>query len=53
MFLIWTMTFIRSLNKQMIHVEAVSDKYEIGELKQMIMDHVNYTNSESGKRNPG
>ena len=40
----------KRLNKEMIHVEAVSDKYEIGELKQMIMDHVNYTNSEIGKR---
>ena len=40
----------KRLNKEMIHVEAVSDKYEISELKQMIMDHVNYTNSEIGKR---
>ena len=40
----------KRLNKGMIHVEAVTDKYEIGELKQMIMDHVNYTNSEVGKR---
>ena len=40
----------KRLNKEMIHVEAVSDKYEIGELKQIIMDHVNYTNSEIGKR---
>ena len=40
----------KRLNKGMIHVEAVTDKYEIGELKQMIMEHVNYTNSEVGKR---
>ncbi len=40
----------KRLNKEMISIEAVSDKYEIGELKQLIMDHVNYTNSEIGKR---
>jgi glutamate synthase (ferredoxin) len=40
----------KRLNKEMIHVEAVTDKYEISELKQMIMDHVNYTNSEIGNK---
>ena len=38
------------LNKEMISIEAVTDKYEVSELKQLIMDHVNYTNSEIGKR---
>ncbi len=40
----------KRLNKQMITVESLTDKYEIGELKQLIMDHVNYTNSDIGKR---
>ena len=34
----------------MISIEAVTDKYEVSELKHLIMDHVNYTNSEIGKR---
>ena len=40
----------KRLNKEMISIEAVTDKYEVSELKQLIMDHVNYTNSEIGKR---
>ena len=40
----------KRLNKEMISIEAVTDKYELSELKQLIMDHVNYTNSEIGKR---
>ena len=40
----------KRLNKEMISIEAVTDKYEASELKQLIMDHVNYTNSEIGKR---
>ena len=40
----------KRLNKEMISIEAVTDKYEVRELKQLIMDHVNYTNSEIGKR---
>ena len=40
----------KRLNKEMISIEAVIDKYEVSELKQLIMDHVNYTNSEIGKR---
>ena len=39
----------KRLNKEMISIEAVTDKYEVSELKQLIMDHVNYTNSEIGK----
>ena len=38
----------KRLNKEMISIEAVTDKYEVSELKQLIMDHVNYTNSEIG-----
>ena len=40
----------KRLNKEMISIEAVTDKYEVSELKQLIMDHVNHTNSEIGKR---
>ena len=40
----------KRLNKEMISIEAVTDKYEVSALKQLIMDHVNYTNSEIGKR---
>ena len=40
----------KRLNKEMISIEAVTDKYEVSELKQLIIDHVNYTNSEIGKR---
>ncbi|MGN0395511.1 MAG: glutamate synthase large subunit, partial [Coprococcus sp.] len=40
----------KRLNKEMISIETVSDKYEISELKQLIMDHVNYTNSDIGKK---
>ncbi len=39
----------KRLNKEMISIEAVSDKYEVSELKQLIIEHVNYTNSERGK----
>jgi glutamate synthase (ferredoxin) len=34
----------------MISVESLSDKYEIDEVKQLIMNHVNYTNSEIAKK---
>lgn len=40
----------KRLNKEMIHVETLTDKYEIKQLKKMIIDHVNYTNSEIGKK---
>ena len=40
----------KRLNKEMIHIQTISDKYEISELKQMIIEHVTYTNSEIGKR---
>ena len=40
----------KRLNKEMINIETLNDKYEINELKQLIMDHVNNTNSEVGKR---
>jgi glutamate synthase (ferredoxin) len=40
----------KRLNKEMISVESLSDKYEIDEVKQLIMNHVNYTNSEIAKK---
>ena len=40
----------KRVNKEMISIESVTDKYEVSELKQLIMDHVNYTNSDIGKK---
>lgn len=37
------------LNKQMVEVEAVVDKYDVMELKNMLTEHVLYTNSKRGK----
>lgn len=37
------------LNKQMVGVEPVVDKYDVMELKDMITEHVQYTNSKKGK----
>ncbi len=37
------------LNKEMVSIEAVTDKYDVSELKTMIEDHVKYTNSTRGK----
>jgi glutamate synthase (NADPH) large chain len=39
----------RKLNKEMVSMEAVSEKYDVLELKQMIEDHVNHTGSAKGK----
>ncbi|MBO5509983.1 MAG: hypothetical protein J5962_05950, partial [Lachnospiraceae bacterium] len=37
------------LNKQMVSVESVVDKYDVMELKQMITEHVESTGSKRGK----
>ena len=37
------------LNKELVSIEAVTDKYDVMELNAMIKDHVAYTNSERGK----
>ena len=37
------------LNKEMVYSEEVTNKYDVFELKGMIQEHVNYTNSEKGK----
>ena len=39
----------KNINKQMVNIERVTSKFEISELKEMIEEHVAYTNSESGK----
>ena len=37
------------VNKDMVNIERVTDKYDVQELKSMIQEHVSYTNSEIGK----
>ena len=39
----------KNINKQMVNIERVTSKFEIDELKEMIEEHVAYTNSENGK----
>ena len=39
----------KNVNKQMVNIERVTSKFEINELKEMIEEHVAYTNSDSGK----
>ncbi len=38
------------VNKAMVTLEEVTNKYDVQELKDMIKEHVAYTNSEKGKR---
>jgi glutamate synthase (ferredoxin) len=40
----------RKLNKGMVSMEPVNDKYDVFELKEIISAHVAYTNSEKGKQ---
>ena len=42
-------TLYKRVNKQLVSMEPVTDKYDVLELKQMITDHVAYTNSNKGK----
>lgn len=37
------------LNKAMVSIEEITSKYDVLELKDMIKEHVAYTNSEKGK----
>ena len=37
------------LNKNMVSIEKMTSKYDVLELKEMVQDHVSYTNSEKGK----
>ena len=39
----------KRVNKQLVSMEAVSNKYDVLELKQLITEHVAYTNSKKGK----
>jgi glutamate synthase (ferredoxin) len=38
------------VNKNMVSIEKITSKYDVLELKDIISEHVNYTNSEKGKR---
>lgn len=42
-------TFYKRVNKQLVSLEPVTNKYDVLELKQMITEHVAYTNSKKGK----
>lgn len=37
------------LNKEMVSIDKITNKYDVFELKEMIKDHVAYTNSAKGK----
>ena len=37
------------LNKEMVSSHEITSKYDVNELKEMIQEHVAYTNSEKGK----
>ena len=39
----------KKVNKSMVNIERVTDKYDVMEIKDMIKEHVAYTNSEIGK----
>ena len=41
------------LNKNMVSIEKMTSKYDVLELKEMVQDHVSYTNSEKRKNDPG
>ena len=43
-------TLYTRVNKAMVKIRRVADKYDVQELKGMIQEHVAYTNSEVGKR---
>ena len=38
-----------NLNKEMVSIENVTSKYDVMEVKEMLKEHVAYTNSEKGK----
>ena len=40
----------KKLNKDMVSSEALTSKYDVLELKEIIQQHVAYTNSEKGKK---
>ena len=42
-------TLYKRVNKQLVSLEPVTNKYDVLELKQMITDYVAFTNSKKGK----
>ncbi len=38
------------VNKKMVSIEKITSKYDVQDLKDMISDHVKYTNSKKGKQ---
>lgn len=42
-------TLYKRVNKQLVSLEPVTNKYDVLELKQMITDHAAFTNSKKGK----
>ncbi|MDO5403450.1 MAG: glutamate synthase large subunit, partial [Eubacteriales bacterium] len=40
----------KRVNKQLVSMEPVTDKYDVLELKEIITEHVAYTNSKKGKK---
>lgn len=42
-------TLYKRVNKQLVSLEPVTNKYDVLELKRMITEHVAYTNSKKGK----
>ena len=42
-------TLYKRLNKQLVSMVSVTEKYDVLELKSIITEHVAYTNSEKGK----
>ena len=42
-------TLYKRVNKQLVSLEPVTNKYDVLQLKQMITEHVAYTNSKKGK----
>ncbi len=43
-------SFYTKLNKEMVSLEELTSKYDVLELKEMIKEHVAYTNSAKGKQ---
>lgn len=41
--------FYMKLNKELVSLESVTQKYDVLELRQMIENHVKFTNSDKGK----
>ena len=42
--------YYTKVNKNMVSIEKITSKYDVLELKDIIKEHVKYTNSEKGKQ---